>query len=60
MKLFNYLWCAVAKPDLQIRGWSQKEFFSALRASVWSKNKRGRGQAPRAPPLDQPLLCIGL
>ena len=58
---------AVADPDLQIRGGGGshpdpefrggpglKEFFSALRASVWSKNKGG-GQASRAPPLD-PLL----
>ena len=30
-----------------------KNFFSALRASVWSTNKRGR-----APPLDPPLLCF--
>ena len=28
-----------------------KKFFSALQASVWSKNKGG-GRAPRAPPLD--------
>ena len=39
-------------------GQSQKEFFSALRASVWSKNKGGPG--PRAPPLDPSLVCIGL
>ena len=36
----------MTKPDLQIRrggdgGRSQKEFFSTLRASVWSKNKGG-------------------
>ena len=24
-------------PDPEIRGWSQKEFFLALRTSVWSK-----------------------
>ena len=30
-----------------------KEFFSAPRASVWSKSKGG--QAPRASPLDPPL-----
>ena len=53
----------MTKPDLQIRrgvggGRSQKEFFSALRASVWSKNKGGR--VPRAPPLDPSLVCIGL
>ena len=50
----------VADPDLQIRGGgghpdpdikggrSQKNFFSALRTSVWSKNKEG-------PSLDRPL-----
>ena len=55
----------VADPDLKIRrgpghpdpeirggGRSPKRFFSALQASVWSKNKGG---APRAPPLDLPL-----
>ena len=31
-----------------------KKSFSALRASVWSKNKGGR--APQSPPLDPPLL----
>ena len=41
-------------PDLEIRqgGGSPKEDFSALRASVWSKIKRGE-----APPLDPPLIC---
>ena len=37
---------AVADPDLQIRGegeQSQKNFFLALWASVWSKNKGGGG-----------------
>ena len=34
---------------------SQKQFFSALRASFWSKNK-GEGRAPRSPPLDSPLI----
>ena len=54
----------VADPDLQIRGaghpdpeirgeagWSPKKFFSALQASVWSKNKGwwggGAGTSPR-------------
>ena len=41
-------------PDLEITGWGghglPPNFFSALRASVWSKNKGGR-----APPLDPPL-----
>ena len=32
-----------------------KNTFSALRASIWSKIKRGRGPGPRAPPLDPPL-----
>ena len=35
------------EPGLQI-------FFSALRASVWSKNKVGGCRVPRAPPLDPP------
>ena len=39
-------------PGLEIRGRVSKNYFSALRASVGSKNKRG---APRAPPLDPPL-----
>ena len=39
-------------PDPEIRGaQSLKNFFSALRASVWSKNKRGGGS-----PLDPPLV----
>ena len=44
-------------PDPEIRGEapaSPKNFW-ALRASVWCKYK-GRGQAPRAPPLDPPLV----
>ena len=43
-------------PDVEIRGRGQSQksfFFSALRASVWSKNKGER--APRAPLLDPPL-----
>ena len=44
----------VADPDLEIRREpGLKNFFSVLRASVWSKI-RGE-QAPRAPPLDPPL-----
>ena len=39
-------------PDPEIRERSQKTFFSALRASVWSKNK---GAAPRSPPPWIPL-----
>ena len=58
----------MADPDLQIKGWreggvhpdpeiaggglSQKHFFSALQASVRSKNKVGGRWVPRAPPLD--------
>ena len=62
----------VADSDLQIRGGGggeaditplekggpglKKNFLGALRASVWSKNKRGGGGwAPQAPPLDPPL-----
>ena len=59
---------AVPDPDLEIRGWVGggvgggavfEKFFSALRASVWSENKRGEGEGepgPWAPPLDPPLL----
>ena len=36
-------------------GRGTKKFFSAPRASFWSKNKEG-GWAPRAPPLDPPVL----
>ena len=36
---------------------SESKHFSALRASVWSKNKEG-GRGPRAPPLDPPLRCL--
>ena len=32
-----------------------KKIFSALWASVWSKNK-GRGRVRQVPPLDLPLL----
>ena len=43
----------MADLDLQVRGReSHKNFFSALRASVWSKNKGG-------PPLDSPLVHKG-
>ena len=38
---------------------SPEKFFSALRTSVWSRNKGGgRGQAHRAPPLDPPLIVM--
>ena len=62
----------VPDPDLEIRGGAPlsrlldkngkgvgrtaEELFSALRASVWSKNDGG-GRPPRAPPLDPPLVC---
>ena len=39
---------------LLIPGAVSKKIFSALRASVWSRNKGGR--PPRAPPLDSPLI----
>ena len=38
-------------------GLKKKNCFLALRASVWSKNKRGT-RAIRAPPLDPPLYHI--
>ena len=53
--------CPLADPDLKIRGGagyldpgirgagSQKKFFSALRASVWSKKKEGGGGGPPGP-----------
>ena len=45
--------------DKEAGGWgggrSQNNFFSALRALVWSKNKGGGGRALRASPLDPPL-----
>ena len=43
----------VADPDLQIRGGPglQKNFFFALRASVWSKNKGGGGGGGSPGPL---------
>ena len=39
---------------------SPEKFFSALRASVWSRNKGGGGggQAHRAPPLDPPQIVM--
>ena len=46
-------------PDPEIKwGGGLKKFCSALRASVWSKNKVGGGRAPRAPPLDPPLSVV--
>ena len=64
----------VADPDLQIRdkgggggdrasrapgAWSPKKFFSALRVSLWSKQKAGANPPPPHPrgyPLDPQLL----
>ena len=40
-------------PDPEIRGGGLQKHFSALRASVWAKNK---GAGPRAPSLDPPLI----
>ena len=50
-------WGGGSHPDSEIMEGdrSQKQFFSALRASFWSKNK-GEGRAPRPPPLDPPLI----
>ena len=44
----------MANPDLQIRGEGgeeavSKKIFSALQASVWSKNKGGGGPGPPGP-----------
>ena len=41
-------WRAVADPDLQLRGGGQfkKQFFSALRASVWFKKRGHREPSP--------------
>ena len=36
----------------------QKDFISALWASVWSRNKGGWGWPPRAPPLHPPLTSF--
>ena len=73
--LIKNLTVTVADPDPQISGGGggvghpdpetsgggglQKKVFSALRASVWYKNKGGPGP-PRAPPLDPPLSKHGL
>ena len=46
-------WLGHPDPEIRGVGRSPKRFVSALRASFWSKNKRG----PRAPPLD-PLLVV--
>ena len=44
--------------DPEIRGPGlKKKFFSALRGSVWSRNK-GKGRAPWASPLDPPLMSL--
>ena len=45
-------------PDPEIRGPGlKKKSFSALRGSVWSRNK-GEGRAPWASPLDPPLMPL--
>ena len=48
-KNLNLPTITVPDPDFQ-------KFFSAFRASIWSKNKGGPGPppSPRAPPLDPP------
>ena len=46
-------WLGHPDPEIRGVGRSPKRFVSALRASFWSKNKRG----PRAPSLD-PLLVV--
>ena len=46
---------AMPDPDLEVGGGqSPKKNFSALQASVWSKNKEGGGP-PWVSPLDPPL-----
>ena len=53
-------------PDPEIRGAGavSKNFFSALRASVWPKKRGGGGEGGRTPPLDPPLhkvvTCINI
>ena len=46
LKVIKFCLIAVPDPDLEIRGAGghglPRNFFSALRASVWSKNKGGR------------------
>ena len=48
-------------PEIRGGGQSPKKCFSALRASVWSKNKWGEGGrgGGRAPLLDLPLIREG-
>ena len=44
-------------PEPEIReggGGLPPKIFSALRASIWSEIKGGRGRGPRAPSLDSP------
>ena len=56
----------VGHPDPEIRRGAQsaKKFYSALRASVWSKNKGWGGGGgfggQQAPPLDLPLILTQL
>ena len=54
-------WGQSSRPLEKVAGWgrspkSSKNSFSALRASVWSKNK-GEPGPPPAPPLDPSLSC---
>ena len=59
---------AVADPDLPIKGWgsggSQKNFFPALLASVWSKNPVGGGVEGGGPcpesPTDMYMYAVGV
>ena len=41
-------------------GGVKKVFFSALRASVWSKNKEGREGGEGPPPQDPPLVLSNI
>ena len=74
MKVKVYFTIAMPDPNLEIKGGArsprpldkgggdghQKKFFSALRESVWSKNKReGGGGGFQVPPLDPSLNCHG-
>ena len=52
----SYIRFNVEKPSVTL-----KKLFSALRTSVWSKNKgAGSASPPRAPPLELPLMWTGI